>query len=149
MSRDSDAGPAESRHPDPGPAQSGSPAESRHPDPGPAQSGGPAESSGQAAGPDTRPGPGREPLTPADQRVREEGDPGLRGAGPADEDLHGVVEDGPGQDEPEAVPDDLLEQETAAGGGHVSADVDWAPSDSDDPDAGSGRTDNDPGYRRR
>lgn len=120
---------------------------SRDTGPGPAERKG--TDAGPADGPAGQPGPQRVPLTPADQRVREDGDPGFRAQDPADEELHGVVEDEPGPDEPEAGPDDLLEQETAAGGGHVSADVDWAPSDSDDPDAGSGRTDNDPGYRGR
>lgn len=56
-------------------------------------------------------------------------------AGPVDEEHHGeIVEDGP-----EAVAPPPAEA------GHVSGDLEWVPSDEDDPDAGSGRTDADDG----
>ncbi|MEV5412790.1 hypothetical protein AB0K60_28640 [Thermopolyspora sp. NPDC052614] len=67
------------------------------------------------------------------------GRPGFRVRGPVDERLEGLIDDspeyddiGPGAREPQ-------------GGGHVTGDMEWANSDADDPDAGSGRTDADDG----
>ncbi|MEU4571285.1 hypothetical protein ACBI99_24875 [Nonomuraea sp. ATR24] len=80
-------------------------------------------------------GPSPHPMPPdAVEPQGEGGDPGFRVQGPADEAEHGMIDEG--EDEtPAAEPD----------GGHVGAAVDWVPSDEDDPDAGSGRTDADDG----
>ncbi|WP_084963560.1 hypothetical protein [Thermoactinospora rubra] len=92
-------------------------------------------------------GPSPHPTPPQDREARREtqgegGDPGFRVRGPVDEDRHGeIVEEGTavtGASRPGTA--------GATGAGeHVSADVDWVPSDEDDPDAGSGRTDADDG----
>lgn len=91
---------------------------------------------------------------PSPQRVPEtgqdaghDGDPGFRVRGPVEEEHHGEAE----VDEPEPeAPDPGLPRpgdDLPEPGGHVSGDLAWTPSDEDDPDSGSGRTEaGDGGY---
>ncbi|WP_214411525.1 hypothetical protein [Sphaerisporangium fuscum] len=79
----------------------------------------------ETAGPSPRPVP-EEMAGPLDNP-----DAGRRARGP--------VETGPEDDAP------LPPREVPADMGHVTADLDWEPSDEDDPDGGSGRTDADDG----
>jgi hypothetical protein len=89
---------------------------------------------------DRAPGP-----APGDDEPRGVTD-GEPGADRGDE-LRGVVDDEPGADQAEQqeLADATRSAGQPAGGGHVSAEVDWVPSDEDDPDSGSGRTGADDG----
>ncbi|WP_188189850.1 hypothetical protein [Nonomuraea sp. SYSU D8015] len=85
-------------------------------------------------------GPSPHPMPPETlEQQGEGGDPGFRVRGPVDEAEHGMVID-EGGGEPEEPAGALRDGE------HISADVEWVPSDEeDDPDGGSGRTDADDG----
>ncbi|MQA97179.1 MAG: hypothetical protein GEV11_22005 [Streptosporangiales bacterium] len=96
------------------------------------------------------------PMPEAREPRSEGGDPAFRVQGPVEEDLRGApdearppVPDPPAGEEDVPVADVQAGAENPPGGGHVGADVEWVPSDEDDPDAGSGRTDSgDGGYLR-
>lgn len=110
------------------------------------------------------PGPSPHPMPPhAREPHTEGGDPGFRVRGPAGERRRGGVDeteppppvgvgaaaptDTEGTEAGPVEPFDAGSEDVAGqtGGGHVGADVDWVPSDEDDPDAGSGRTEDDDG----
>jgi hypothetical protein len=81
------------------------------------------------------PSPQATPEHAGGEPVRD-GDPSFRVPGPVDEEHHGEVD----EDGPERPGETAGSGDRAAGSGHVSAGLDWVPSDEDDPDAGSGRT---------
>ncbi|MGI5291874.1 hypothetical protein ACQEVF_52380 [Nonomuraea polychroma] len=85
-------------------------------------------------------GPSPHPMPAQDLEQRGAGgDPGFRVQGPVDETEQGMVVDDDGGDPEEPA-------SALRGGEHISADVEWMPSDEeDDPDGGSGRTDADDG----
>lgn len=85
-------------------------------------------------------------MPPGAKEPQSEGsDPRFRVRGPVDEDLHGVVAEPEPSRSREISETTEIGAETAAdehaGGEHIGPYVEWVPSDEDDPDAGSGRTD--------
>ena len=100
------------------------------------------------AGPSPEPVPGH----PGGEPV-EPGHPDFRVRGPVDDAEQGQIDDeDPSPDDPDGrsgvtagltgsgEPGEPASSASSAGGGHVTADGEWTDSDTDDPDAGSGRT---------